>query len=177
MPDVVPATRLAAALLGVTGLTAVAVHGVAADEAREVLGFTFDGVPPRLSESVDIFANNVGVLGAVLAACGTAQIAHHAAPAGWERGLFRAMTLICDAALITGCAMNVLLIGTAFGAYGRRTLEGALAHGPFELAAFSLVLALYWAGRRERLGAWRVTIVALASVLALAIGALLEVFV
>jgi hypothetical protein len=167
---------VALALVGLTALTAIAVHLVAADAARQQLGFTFEGLPRRVDQALAIFANNVRVLGAVLAACVAVQVAARGPDAGWEALLLRTVTAVCDAAVIVGCAVHVLVIGAAVGAYGERTLWMVLAHGPFELAAFSLALALYLAGRRERLPAGRLLAVALAATAALAVGALLEVY-
>jgi hypothetical protein len=70
----------------------------------------------------------------------------------------------------------VLLIGAAYGAYGERTVAATLAHGPFELAAFSLALGLYVSARRERLPRGVLVTVSLAAVAALALAALLEAF-
>ena len=50
-------------------------------------------------------------------------------------------------------AANVIVIGASFGAYGTRMLRAALPHGPVELAAYSLALALYLQGRRRPLPA------------------------
>jgi hypothetical protein len=165
MPDLTRAPTVAATLAALTALTSLAVHLLSADEARELLGFTFEGLPKRPGESVDVFTNNVRVLGAVLVACGIVQIARHSA-----------IVAVCDVALLVGCAVHVLLVGAALGAYGSQTLKTVLAHAPFELGAFSLVLALYAAVRRERVSAWRLVGTALAATAALAVGAVLEVF-
>ena len=43
-------------------------------------------------------------------------------------------------------AANLIIVGASFGAYGTRMLRAALPHGPVELAAYSLALALYRQG-------------------------------
>ena len=45
------------------------------------------------------------------------------------------------------------MVGAALGAYGTRMVLRALPHGPVELAAYSLALALYLQGRRRDLPA------------------------
>jgi hypothetical protein len=174
--DLVGAARVAAALAALTAVAAIAVRLAAADTARRLLGFTFEGVPREPGEAAAIFANNVRVLAAVLTACAMVQVARHRARGRWERALGRGLTAMCDAALAGGCALHVLLVGSAFAAYGQRTLAVVIAHGPFELAAFSLVLQLYLAGRRDQLCVRRPVAVALASTAALAAGAVLEVY-
>jgi len=159
---------VAVGLVGLTATTAVAVRLTAATEARELLGFTFRGLPHRPSESVAIFVNNVRVLGAILAACGIVQLA-------WG-SLTRVAVGICDVALLVGSVLQIVLIGTAFGAYGRRVLETVFAHAPFELLAFSLGLGLYLEARRTRLSMQRVVTVTASATTALAIGAVVEVF-
>ena len=53
----------------------------------------------------------------------------------------------CSAAAV---AANVIVVGASFGAYGTRMVRAALPHGPVELAAYSLALALYLQGRTRR---------------------------
>jgi hypothetical protein len=171
------AARIAAAIVGFTGAVALVVRLAAARQARELLHFTFPGLPRTLSESADIFANNLRVLVAILAACGAVQLAHDASEAGWERALFRAVIATCDIALSVGSALQALLAGSSYGAYGFRAIRITLAHGPFELGAYSLALGLYVAVRRERVPVRRQLKIAAAAATALAIAAVLEVFV
>ena len=56
-------------------------------------------------------------------------------------------------------------------------VRAALPHGPVELAAYSLALALYLHGRRRRLPARGVVGVLALSVLTLALAAFLETYV
>ena len=55
-----------------------------------------------------------------------------------------------EALLGAAVAANVIVVGASFGAYGTRMLRAALPHGPVELAAYSLALALYLQGRTRR---------------------------
>ena len=50
-------------------------------------------------------------------------------------------------------AANVLVVGAALGAYGERMVRAMLPHGPVELAAYALALALYLQGRSRALPA------------------------
>ena len=79
--------------------------------------------------------------------------------------------------LAGGVAANVIVIGASFGAYGTRMVRAALPHGPVELAAYSLALALYIQGRRRQLPVRHILAVAALSTSALAAAALLETFV
>jgi hypothetical protein len=56
-------------------------------------------------------------------------------------------------------------------------LRATLPHGPFELAAYSLALALYLQGRRRPLPVQHVLDVAALSVAVLAVAAALETYV
>ncbi len=79
--------------------------------------------------------------------------------------------------LIAGViAANVLVIGAAVGAYGTRMVWAMLPHGPVEVAAYALALALYLQGRRRPLPPHRLAGTITASVVLLAIAALLETF-
>lgn len=171
------ATRIAGALLGVAGLAAAAVALGAPGQAREWLGFGFGGIDNRVSEATSIFANNARLLVAILLACGVAQLALTTSPAGLGSRLVRALALLCDVAVVGSAALQAILVGAAVGAYGGRMVAALLPHGPLELAAYSLVLALYVAARRERLAPGRWLAVGLASVLVLALAAPVEVFV
>jgi uncharacterized membrane protein SpoIIM required for sporulation len=82
-----------------------------------------------------------------------------------------------EALLAAAVAANLVVIGASFGAYGTRMVRAALPHGPVELAAYSLALALYLQGRRRRLPARSAAAVLALSVLTLAIAALLETYV
>jgi hypothetical protein len=174
--DLLTATRLASLVSGLVALTALVVRLVAASDARDWLGFSFPGLPSDLGEAASVFLTNLQLLAAVLTACLVAQLV---GPAGAERAperlARRCIVGVCDCVLVAGCAFHVVFVGSALGAYGSRTLGALLPHGPVELAAFSLALALYIAARRERLAAQRIVRTGAASVLVLALAALLEV--
>ena len=70
----------------------------------------------------------------------------------------------------------MLVVGAALGAYGTRMARAMLPHGPVELAAFALALGLHLHGRRRALPAGRIAAAIAASVVLLAIAAVLEVF-
>ena len=71
----------------------------------------------------------------------------------------------------------MIVVGASFGAYGTRMVRAALPHGPVELAAYSLALALYLQGRTRPLPIRHVLAVAALSVSVLALSAVLETFV
>jgi hypothetical protein len=169
--ELLGAARVAAALSAGAVAIAIAVHLTAAAEAREALRFSFPGVPNRLGEAAGIFLNNARVLLAVLAACLLRRTA-----SGLAGAAGRAVAAICDLALLVGCGFQVLVLGAAVGAYGGRTLGSIAAHGPFELAAFSLALALYLEARRTALAPRRLLATAAIALACLAVGALLETF-
>lgn len=174
--DLTTAAQLAALVSGLVALTALVVHLAAAQDARHWLGFTFPGLPREFDAARDIFLTNVRLLGSVLGACLVVQLVRGVRPANRvERAAQLGTVGMCDLVLISGCALHVLFVGSALGAYGDRTLGALLPHGPVELAAFSLGLALYLAARRERLAPGRFLSVGLACVAGLAIAALLEV--
>ncbi len=169
--ELLDAGRVAAALTAGTLAIALAVRLVAAADARDLLGFTFPGVPNRLGEAGAILLNNARVLIAILAACLARKVAGGIAGVGG-----RAAASVCDLVLLVGCGFQVLLTGAAIGAYGSRILAAIAAHGPFELAAFSLALGLYLEARRDDLAPRRLLIVAALSLACLAVGALLEAY-
>jgi hypothetical protein len=170
------ALRAALLLLALTSLTATAVRLACADAARRLLGFDFPGVPAEPAVAAHIFLNNARLLAGVLVACVAVQLAQRDDGDGLPRILLRVMAAVCDGALLVGCAMHVLVVGIAFGAYGARTLAATAVHGPVELAGFSLALGLYATARRERLPARTLARTALAAPGTLALAAVLETF-
>jgi hypothetical protein len=76
-----------------------------------------------------------------------------------------------------GVAANVIVVGAGLGAYGTRMVLAVLPHGPVELAAYALALALYLEGRTRRLALAHILAIAALSVAALALAAGLETFV
>ena len=71
----------------------------------------------------------------------------------------------------------MIVIGASLGAYGTRMVRAALPHGPVELAAYSLALALYLQGRDRPLPGRLIVAVVALSVATLALAAILETYV
>ncbi len=155
------AGKLAADLLAITAAVAALVHFFAAERARDLLGF----------------GSNTKILAAVLAACLAVQVGRAAAEGQATRLAYRSLACVCDGTLLLACSIQVVVIGAAYGAYGLRTVEATVAHGPFELAAFSLGLALYIDGRCAPLRWTRFANCAAAAITLLAIGAALEAYI
>lgn len=171
---VVLAALIAAALTVCVLMVALVTRTALASQARGWLHYTFPGVPHRLGSAAWIFANNgrelLGVLGLLL----IAQLGVRTAG-----GPTRVQQLVRSGGevLIAGViAANVLVIGAAVGAYGTRMVWAMLPHGPVEVAAYALALALYLQGRRRPLPPHRLAGTITASVVLLAIAALLETF-
>ena len=74
-------------------------------------------------------------------------------------------------------AFNTLVVGSALGAYGARMVRAMLPHGPVELAALAVALALVIAGCRRSLPVRGMLAWAVVSVGLLAIAAILETWV
>lgn len=165
---------VAAALTAAAMLTAAVVHLALGGEARRWLDYRFPGVPSHISTAVWILGHNARGLAGVLGLLMIAQLAAR------SPGPVRAQLVLRSAGevVIAGAiAANVLVIGAAIGGYGTRMLVATLPHGPVELAAYSIALALYLTGRRRALPAARMTVVACASVALLALAAGLETWV
>jgi hypothetical protein len=168
---------VAATLTIACGVIVLVVHLWFAAAARRWLAFPFAGIPARPSTAAIIFSHNLRALAAV---CGLLLIAQSAywSAAGAEPGqAHRMLRGLGEALLGAGVAANLVVIGASFGAYGTRMVRAAVPHGPVELAAYSLALALYVHGRRRRLPPRSVAAVLGLSVLALALAALLETYV
>jgi hypothetical protein len=180
-PSTVETVRLAgcvaATLTIACGVIALVVHLWFPAAARRWLAFPFVGIPARLSTAAIIFSHNVRALVAV---CGLLLIAQApccsaaSAEAGRAHRMLRGLG---EALLAAAVAANLVVIGASFGAYGTRMVRAALPHGPVELAAYSLGLALYLQGRGRPLLARSVTAVFALSVVMLALAAVLETYV
>ena len=157
------------------GAIALTVHVALAAAVREWLAFPFTGVPARPAMAASIFVHNLRALAAVW---GLLLIAQSALWKAGEPG--RASTILRrsgEVLLGAAVAANVIVVGASLGAYGTRMLRATLPHGPFELAAYSLSLALYLQGRRRPLAVQHVLYVAALSVAVLAVAAVLETYV
>jgi hypothetical protein len=178
-PDLSPSTVpvagiVAAALTAAALLVALVVRLALADEARRWLGYRFPGVSAHLSTAVWILGHNARGLAGVLGLLMVAQLAARSPhPARAQLVLRSAGEVVLAGAI----AANLLVIGAAIGGYGTRMLIAMLPHGPVELAAYSLALALYLRGRRRTLPAARIAVVACASVALLSLAAALETWV
>jgi hypothetical protein len=170
------ALRVGAALSGAVLAVALSVRIAAADDVRDLLGFTFPGVQDRLSEVAAIFANNARVLLAIAVASTVTQAANRADAKGLGRVAMEALVRLCDVSLLLSCVVQVGLIGATLGAYGMRGLGPILPHLPFELGAFSLALALYLDARRRRISGERLILVTSTAAAFLAVGAFVEVY-
>jgi hypothetical protein len=162
---------IAAVMIAGALLVAIVVRIMLAGEARGWLGYRFPGVPAHAADAIAIFAHNTQALSGVLGLLLIAQLAARAPdrPGRVQRTVQAAGELIL-AGVITA---NVLVVGAALGAYGTRMLP----HGPVELAAYTLAIALYLQGRHRVLPARQLARAISISVGLLAVAAVLETFV
>jgi hypothetical protein len=177
-PSLADTIRLAGAvaviLAAACGVIALTVHIAFAAAVRDWLSFPFVGIPARPAIAGAIFLNNLRALAAV---GGLLLIAQSAQWRAGEPG--RASTILRrsgEVLLGAAVAANVIVVGASLGAYGTQMLRATLPHGPFELAAYSLALALYLQGRRRPLPLRLVLPVAALSIAALALAAVLETY-
>jgi ABC-type arginine transport system permease subunit len=176
----VATAKIAALIAGALTLAVLAI-GLTVDiaaiaPARRLLAFQFRGVPAEPAVAATVFVHNLHALLAIGGALLVAQMPYLGGRAAVERTEW-IRRCACDAALAAGIAANVMVIGVSFGAYGTRMIRAALPHGPVELAAYSLGLALYLQGRRRALPARHVLAVSALSTSLLAAAAVLETFV
>jgi Stage II sporulation protein M len=156
-------------------LVAGAVHVAIGAPVRERLGYTFRGVPARPDVAIGIFAHNLRAMLGVFGLLLVAQITERTAG---DPGRAQRATVMAGELILAGVvSANVLVVGAAVGAYGRRMVLATLPHGPIELAAYSLAPGLYLQGRRRALPGAHVAKVAALSVALLAFAAALETFV
>ena len=170
------AARISGAVAIGTCSVALVVDVALAAAARRRLDYPFTGVPARPAESAAIFLHNVRALGAIGGLLLVAQSPYWAGKMTRGR-LHRAIRRAGEALLAAGVAANVFVVGLSLGAYGRRMVRAVLPHGPVELAAYALALALYLEGRDEPLPARRALVIIAVSISLLAVAALLETFV
>ena len=171
------AARIAGALTLAVLAVAAAVHITAVAPASRLLGFHFVGIPARPSVAATVFVHNLHALLAIGGALLVAQMPYvvdRAADPGRSQRMLR---VACEVALAGAVAANVMVIGVSFGAYGTKMTRAALPHGPVELAAYALALALYIQGRRRALPARHIFVVIALSTCLLAAAAVLETFV
>jgi hypothetical protein len=180
-PTIAETATLAARTAGVITiavvLIALVVRAGFAASARRWLAFPFAGIPPSPDEAASIFIHNLRALAAVLGILLIAQSGYPAARNGQPGIVHQTLRRLGEALLGAAIAANVIIVGASFGAYGTRMVRAALPHGPVELAAYSLALALYLQGRNRPLPIRHVLAVAALSMSALALAAVLEAFV
>ena len=117
-------------------------------------------------------------LRAILGVFGLLLIAQLAARHPGGPGRAQRLILAGGELILAGViAANVLVVGAGLGGYGERMARAELPHGPVELAAYALALALYLQGRRRALPAVHLARVVAVSVALLALAAALETFV
>jgi len=167
---------LAGGLSAAAGAIAAVVHLACAAPARGLLGFGFAGLAARPSTAESIFAHNTRMLSVVFAAILVARTPWATSHDG-ARGMAATLVLSAlDTLLALQVAFNTALIGAALGAYGTRMVGAVLPHGPVELAAYSLALALYLRARRTPVALRHVATTAVVCLGALALAALLETY-
>ncbi len=170
------ASCVAATLTIACGVIVLIVHLWFAGAARRWLAFPFAGIPARPGTAAIIFSHNLRALAAVCGLLLIAQSAYWSAAGAQPGHAHRMLRGLGEALLAAAVAANLVVIGASFGAYGTRMVRAALPHGPVELAAYSLALALYVQGRNRPLPIRHVLAVAALSISVLALAALLETF-
>lgn len=180
-PTITGALRLAAQVLA--GLTTVVImiaaitRAAAPTLARRWLAYRFTGVPARADVFAGIFLHNALVLAGILSLVLVRQARYRTVgrpiPVRFERAARRAADWLMGSAT----AVNLAVIGSSLGAYGSRMVRAMPPHGPVEVSAFALGLALYIQGRDQRLTVEHVTKVAGIALVGLSIAAALETYV
>jgi hypothetical protein len=171
------AARTAGVITIAVVLIALVVRAGFVASARRWLAFPFTGIPASPDEAARIFIHNLRALAAVWGMLLIVQSGYPAARNGQPGVVHRTLRRLGEALLGAAVAANVIIVGASFGAYGTRMVRAALPHGPVELAAYSLALALCLQGRNRPLPIRHELAVAALSVSALALAAVLEAFV
>ena len=172
---------VALAILAATGAIAIVTAlGFRAD-ARQALQFDFAGIASSPREVAAIWLHNARVLMAPLAAAvavNSPWIVAAVEQRPPRRGRsWLAARLLCDLVLLGAVVSNLLVVGASLGAYDLRMLRAIAPHGPFELAAFSLVLSVYLVARAGPLPVAAAVALTVGALVALALGAVVEVYV
>jgi hypothetical protein len=179
-PTIAETAQLAAGTAGVITIAVVLIALVVgagfAASARRWLAFPFAGIPASPAEAASIFIHNLRGLAAVFGLLLVAQSGYWAGRNGRPGVVHQTPCRLGEALLGAAIAANVIVVGASFGAYGTRMVWAALPHGPVELAAYALALALYLQGRNRPLPIRHVLAVTALSVSVLALAAVLETF-
>jgi hypothetical protein len=177
-PSLSQTVRLAGAIAAMLTLAcggiALLVQASFATPARRWLAFPFTGIPERPGVAAEIFLHNLRALAAVGGLLLVAQSAQWTGRGDEPTRASATARVLCEGLLGAVVAANLIIVGASFGAYGARMLRAALPHGPVELAAYSLALALYVKGRTQALPTRHVLAVMTLSVATLAVAAVLE---
>jgi hypothetical protein len=142
------AAAVATAITAATLAVALVVWLAAAEPTRQVLDFPFAGLAERPETALSILATNLRLLVGTLAAAVIVQSPWCIPRAGQRTTLGALVVSTLDAIVTLHSAFNVSVVGAALGAYGSRMAAAMLPHGPLELAAFALALALYLRARQ-----------------------------
>jgi len=164
--------RVASVVLAMIAISALVVHAAAAAATRDWLDYPFSGLSARPHVAVTLVLHNTRALLGPVGLLLIAQIA--ARTPSRLQGAIRAAGEVLLAGVI---AANAALVGASIGAYGLRMVRAILPHGVVELAAFSVVIAVYLQGRRRPLPARHILLAAAAGTVLLAAAATLETFV
>lgn len=170
------AAGISAGLMIAVCAVAVIVSLTGPVAARRWLAYPFGDIPAQAGAAAAIFLHNLRALvavGGLLAVAQSPYWANKAKPGAIHAAVQRAG----EALLAAAVAANVIVVGASLGAYGVRMVRATLPHGPVELAAYALALALYLEGRTARLGPKHILAMATLSTAALALAAMLETFV
>jgi hypothetical protein len=171
------AAQVIVALMAAVFAIAAIVRAAVAAPVRHWLAYPFIGIPARPGVAAGVFLHNALVLAGIVSLVVVGQARYHTTgpPIPWRFQL--AARWVADCLLGSAVAVNVVSVGASLGAYGSRMVRAALPHGPVEISAFALALALYVQGRDRPLSARHVATVLALALTGLAIAAMLETYV
>jgi hypothetical protein len=147
---------------------AVVVHLAAPAIGRRLLSFAFPARPPGLGAAWGIMIANLRLAAAPLAGAVLLGLADRGGR-GPRRG-----RAVLNVILTVVLALNVVIVGAGFGAYGARMVRYTLPHGPVELAGYCCALTVYLSARVGRPHARSAWALGAAAVMLLALAAVLE---
>jgi hypothetical protein len=171
--------RIAGAAAVVTGAIALLAAITIAAQARRWLGFTFAGVPARIGEAGSILFNNGRFVVGIGAAAWVLQLRLRKTSPDEPGAVNIALSLLSwgvDGVVLLAALVNAALVGLALGAYGWRTVEALLPHGPFEICAYCIAGNLYLNARRRLISRDEWITVGATSIGLLIVAAVLETF-
>jgi len=167
---------------GVAAATVVFVLAIAvtcrllfAEQARGWLDFGFD--PPAGGPKLHTAWETLSVNAQLAAVCFLFALSVALGRGGqttFNVVMYRFCRGLYDLMLGVVYVGNVLIVGVSLGAYGPRMVRALLPHGPVELFAFSLALAVYLVARERGIGLSPALRAGVAVVALLALAAALE---